>query len=216
MPPRSAAPAASSSWRRSCRRSRARASGRSRCDELVRRCRPPRSRGVRVHGRRCVEQRLHHPPCLLDSVLTREAGAVADAARRAAAPRTASAPPRPRSANSMSSWIAPAPSARCASSSSLIPVDGSSLTTSWFGSMLALERPEPEPGRMLEHEPQLRLRHRQALAGADEERHARTSASSRSRAAARRRSRSSSPARRRRSSDSRRTARGRSAPGRPP
>ena len=38
---------------------------------------------------------------------------------------------------------------------------------------VALERREPQPGRMLEHQPKLRLGHRQPLAGADEERHSR-------------------------------------------
>ena len=86
-------------------------------------------------------------------------------------------PRRPRSANSMSSLIGvrlPARRARCASSAIRTPVVGSSLTTSWFGSGTA--RPsssKPSSRRMLEDEPELGLRHRQALAGADEERHAR-------------------------------------------
>ena len=42
---------------------------------------------------------------------------------------------------------------------------GSSLTTSWFGSMLAVEGREAEPRRVLEDEPELGLRHRQALPG---------------------------------------------------
>ena len=55
-----------------------------------------------------------------------------------------------------------------------MPVDGSSLTTRSFGSGRAVARqPQAEPGRALEHEPELGLRRRQQLAGADEERHAR-------------------------------------------
>ena len=69
--------------------------------------RPPGSRGVRVDRRRRVEQRLHDPPGLLDPVLPGEAGAVARAARRAGAPRTAWRPRRPASANSMSRSIRP-------------------------------------------------------------------------------------------------------------
>ena len=44
--------------------------------------------------------------------------------------------------------------------------------TSWFGGGDVTGREEPEPRRVLEHEPDLRLVDRQVLAGADEERHA--------------------------------------------
>ena len=64
-------------------------------------------------------------------------------------------------------------SARCASSTMRTPVDGSSLITNWFGSGPRLERGEPEPRRVLEDEPDLRLRDRQPLSGADEERDSR-------------------------------------------
>ena len=50
-----------------------------------------------------------------------------------------------------------------------MPVIGSSLITSWLST--GGRRPvveEPEPGRPVEHEPDLGLRRRQALAGADE------------------------------------------------
>src|SRR5436305_4366613 len=42
---------------------------------------PPRSLRVRVPRRRLVEQRLHHPPALLDAILAREALAIADQRR---------------------------------------------------------------------------------------------------------------------------------------
>ena len=87
-----------------------------------------------VDRRRGVEQRLHDPPRLLDAVLAREARAVADHRRvqqHLVRRRRLRRPPRrtPCRAGSVRR-----PSARCASSSSRIPVDGSSLTTSWFGS----------------------------------------------------------------------------------
>ena len=118
----------------------------------------------------------------------------------------------------MSRWICSGSleSARWASSSSRTPVVGSSLTTSWSGSGGATPGVEAEARRALEHEPQLGLRDRQALAGADEERARPTSASCRSPGAAPRRSRWSSRPRRRRCRGSRRTGRARSAPGRPP
>jgi hypothetical protein len=67
--------------------------------------------------------------------------------------------------NSMSSVIAAAPaaSARWASTISLIPVVGSSLTTSWFGSGASRVQVEAQVGGMLEDEPQLRLGRLEAL-----------------------------------------------------
>ena len=47
-------------------------------DELVGGLGTPGAWRVRMHGRRRVEQRLHDPPRLLDTVLSREASALAD------------------------------------------------------------------------------------------------------------------------------------------
>ena len=85
------------------------------------------------------------------------------------------APSPPWSANSRSSVTSSASSTlpRRASTCSRTPVEGSSLITSWLGSGLRSNGDEAEAGRMLEHDPHLRLRGRQPLAAADEERDAR-------------------------------------------
>ena len=54
-----------------------------------------------------------------------------------------------------------------------MPVDGSSLTTSWSGSDVRRRAGRTRAGAVLEHEPQLGLGDRQPLPGADEERDAR-------------------------------------------
>ena len=54
-----------------------------------------------------------------------------------------------------------------------MPVDGSSLITSWSGSGRRAPSLEAQPRRLPEDEPQLGLGDRQVLAGADEEGHAR-------------------------------------------
>ena len=105
-PPRSAASA-----RRRCRRRRRGAhvvthgSCQRSCPASSWSARSPRPLRYGSHRRRLVEQRLHHPPGLLDAVLSGEPGAVARSSRRAAAPRTGVGPSPPSSANSMSRVI---------------------------------------------------------------------------------------------------------------
>ena len=86
--------------------------------------------------------------------------AVADASRRAAAPRTASGPRRPRR-RTPCRGDRPRPRPRRPGGrppSSRTPVDGSSLITIWSGSgRRSSPAPKPEPRRALEHQPQLGL-----------------------------------------------------------
>ena len=100
--------------------------------------------------------------------------ALSPTTRRGAGPRRAWRPRRPRRRTPCrADRLGSGESARCASTTSRIPVVGSSLTTSWFGSGWRDRMREPEPGRVLEDEAELGLRDRQPLAGADEERNAR-------------------------------------------
>ena len=66
-------------------------------------------------------------------------------------------------------------SVRRASRINLIPVDGSSLTTTWFASVCGPMTPEAQRRRTLEDEPQLGLGHGEPLPGPDEERDTRPS-----------------------------------------
>ena len=110
---------------------------------------------VAVDRGRRVEQRLHHPPGLLDAVLAREALAVADHRRvqehlvRCGA-LTAFLGELHVELDRLrigAFWRG------ARRRSSLTPVEGSSLTTSWFASGRWLVVPEAEARRMLEDEP---------------------------------------------------------------
>ena len=141
----------------------------------------PRRRGPTSRARRGgpgwrVEQRLHDPPLLLHGVLAGEANGLTDhrgveqhlvRSRALRRPRRRT-PCRGGSARAARVGVACLELER-------MPVDGSSLTTIWSGSASGAAQAEAEPRRVLEHEPQLGVGHRQALPGADEERDARPS-----------------------------------------
>ena len=143
--------------------------------QLVRRRRPPRPGRVAVDRWRCVEQRLHDPPRLLDPVLSGEPGALSRPSRRGAAPRTASAPRRLRRrtpCRDRSRWgrrVRPQGLHLEPDAGRRIQLDDE-LIGLW--SAIGPEV-EAEPGRVLEHQPELGLGYRQLLAGPDEERHPR-------------------------------------------
>ena len=131
----------------------------------------PRSGRVRVHRRRRVEQRLHHAPLLLDRVLAREAEALADqrrveqhlVGRRALAALGGELHvelDRAGAVRAMRLDDEPDAGRRVELDDELVRLG-------------VVERREAQLRRALEDEPELRLRHGQALAGADEERHAR-------------------------------------------
>src|SRR5262245_51650848 len=123
-----------------------------------------------MYRRRGVEQRLKDPPRLLDGVLAGEPDALADERRveqNLVRRRTLTAFRRElhvevdaaRAVGAMRLQLEPNACRRVELDDQLVRLD------------LAVERREPESRWMLEHEPQLRLRHGQPLAGADEERH---------------------------------------------
>src|SRR6185436_20484244 len=143
-------------------------------DQLVGGLRSPTSRRVAVNWGRRVEQRLHHPPGLLDAVLTREALAVANHRRmqeHLVRSRAFTAflgelhvqLDRFRRGRSGAARVDDQPD----------PGRGVELDDELVRLRPVALVPETEARRVLEDEPKLGLRRGELLAGADEERDSR-------------------------------------------